>query len=59
MKINLQRELTGTLEAMDELNINSGLILTMNQDDQIEQNNKKIIVKPVWRWMLDNTTKNP
>jgi uncharacterized protein len=59
MKINLQRELTGILEAMDELNINSGLILTMNQDDQIVQNNKNIIVLPVWKWMLDNTTKNP
>lgn len=55
---NLQRELNGLLEAMDELNINSGLILTMNQDDQITQNNKNIIVKPVWKWMLENANTN-
>ncbi len=55
---NLQRELNGLLEAMNELNINSGLILTMNQDDQIVQDNKNVIVKPVWKWVLENETKN-
>ena len=55
---NLQRELNGLLEAMDELNLNSGLILTMNQDDQIVKENKSIIVKPVWRWMLEKTVKS-
>ena len=53
---NLQREVTGIVEAMDELNINSGLILTMNQDDQIVKGNKNIIVKPVWKWMLENAS---
>ncbi len=53
---NLQRELTGIVEAMDELNINSGLILTMNQDDQIVQDNKNIIVMPAWKWMLENAS---
>ncbi len=51
---NMKREINGLMEAMDELKLNSGLILTMNQDDQIVQGNKSIIVKPVWKWMLDN-----
>jgi predicted AAA+ superfamily ATPase len=51
---NLKRELNGLVEAMDELKQNTGLILTLNQDDQILQGNKNIIVKPVWRWMLEN-----
>ena len=50
---NLKRELNGLLEAMDELKLNSGLILTMNQEDQFAENNKKIIVRPVWKWMLE------
>ena len=51
---NMKREINGLMEAIDELKLNSGLILTMNQDDQIVQGNKSIIVKPVWKWMLDN-----
>lgn len=52
---NLQQELSGLYEAMDELNSDSGLILTMNQDDKIVQGNKTIIVTPVWKWMLNYT----
>lgn len=51
---NMKREINGLMEAMDELELNSGLILTMGQDDQIVRGNKNIIVKPVWKWMLDN-----
>ncbi|MBI9039227.1 MAG: ATP-binding protein [Bacteroidales bacterium] len=56
---NLQRELNGILEAMGELKINSGIILTMNHDDEIVKNDKKIIIKPVWKWMLENTKTKP
>ncbi len=51
---NLQRELNGLLEAMKTLNMHSGLILTMNQEDTIVQDEYNIIVKPVWRWMLED-----
>ena len=51
---NMKREINGLMEAMDELKLNSGLILTMGQDDQIVQDDKNIIVKPVWKWMLGN-----
>jgi predicted AAA+ superfamily ATPase len=50
---NLQRELAGLKEAMNELNMSHGLILTMNQHDLITENNKTIIVKPVWEWISD------
>ncbi|MBL7137145.1 MAG: ATP-binding protein [Bacteroidales bacterium] len=50
---NLQRELAGLTEAMDELDVETGFIFTMNQDDRIVQGKKTIIVKPVWKWMLE------
>ena len=52
---NLKRELSGLKEAMYELKTNSGLILTMNQEDIITETNTKIIIKPVWKWILENT----
>lgn len=50
---NQDREIQGLLEAMEEFKLNEGLILTFNQEDNFEFNDKKIIVKPVWKWMLE------
>ncbi len=47
------REIKGLLEAMDELNLQKGLILTFNQEDEFKIENKNIIVKPVWKWLLE------
>ncbi len=49
---NKNREINGLLEAMKEFKLNQGLILTYDQEDELEK--KKIILKPVWKWLLEN-----
>ncbi|OQA32168.1 MAG: Archaeal ATPase [archaeon ADurb.Bin336] len=51
---NKQREINGLLEAMDAYKLKEGLLLTNNQEDVLELNNKKIILKPVWKWLTNN-----
>lgn len=46
---NEEREIKGLQEAMEELNIKKGLILTLNQKDQIGN----IDIIPVWEWLLE------
>ena len=50
---NREREFNGLLEAMDKFKLKTGLILTNDQEEEIEVNKKKIIVKPVWKWLLE------
>jgi uncharacterized protein len=50
---NKKREINGLIEAMTEFNLNEGLILTYEQEDEIIVENKKILVKPAWKWMLE------
>ena len=49
---NKERELNGLLEAMNKLKLKTGLILTNDQEEEIELDGKIIIVKPVWKWLL-------
>ncbi len=51
---NKKRELDGLIEAMDKFKLNSGLVITNNQQDELSINGKKIAVKPAWKWMLEN-----
>jgi len=46
------REINGLKEALAEFKLEEGLILTFNQEDNFIIDGKKIIVKPVWKWML-------
>ncbi|MDP2947429.1 MAG: hypothetical protein Q8N88_04905 [Nanoarchaeota archaeon] len=50
---NKKREIAGLIEAMNEFKLKDGLILTYNQEEEIIENNKKIKVKPVWKWLLE------
>ena len=50
---NKDREIKGLLEAMNELKLKQGLILTFNQEDKFEIKGKKIILMPVWKWLLE------
>ena len=50
---NQDREVNGLVEAMDKFKLKQGLILTNEQEDEFEINKKKIIVKPVWKWMQE------
>lgn len=50
---NKERELKGLLSAMDSFKQKTGLILTYDQEDELIIENKKIVVKPVWKWLLE------
>ncbi|PIE53421.1 AAA family ATPase [Candidatus Fermentibacteria bacterium] len=52
---NRQRELRGLNEAMDFFKLNTGTIVTLNQEEVIEENSgKRISVVPFWKWALDH-----
>lgn len=47
---NQEREINGLWEAMDYLNLKSGIIITMNQSDTFRREDKLINVVPGFRW---------
>lgn len=51
---NEKRELGGLMNTFDRLNIKNGLILTENQSKVQIINSRKIIIKPIWQWLLEN-----
>ncbi|VVC00677.1 AAA domain protein [uncultured archaeon] len=53
-KENKERETAGLIEAMDKFSLNKGLIITNDQEDHFKIGNKKIMVVPAWKWMLEN-----
>ncbi|MBU2589477.1 MAG: ATP-binding protein [Nanoarchaeota archaeon] len=48
---NKNREINGLLAALKEFNLKEGLILTYNQEDEFLIETKRIIIKPVWKWL--------
>jgi len=50
---NKIREVNGLLEALKIFKLKEGLILTNDQMDEINIEDKKILVKPVWKWLLE------
>jgi len=52
---NREREVDGLREAMKELGIRQGMILTYNQEEKIPAGDgADIVVVPVWRWLLED-----
>lgn len=49
---NKEREINGLLAALKEFSLKSGLILTYDQDDELLVDDRRIVVKPVWKWLL-------
>jgi predicted AAA+ superfamily ATPase len=49
---NRDREINGLLDAMNKFKLKQGLILTMDEEDELLIDKKKIIIKPVWKWLL-------
>lgn len=47
-----KREVEGLLEAMKEFNLNEGRIITYDESDTLEVENRKVTVIPVWQWLL-------
>jgi len=50
---NREREIKGVLEAMDVFNLDKGMIITFDQEDILQRENKTIYIKPVWKWLLE------
>lgn len=48
-----KRELEGLKEALDMYRLNEGMILTEDEEDEIAAEGRRIIVKPVWKWLLE------
>jgi predicted AAA+ superfamily ATPase len=47
-----QREINGLMEAMDYFFVKNGLIITSETDEEIKENNKRIKMVPLWKWLL-------
>jgi predicted AAA+ superfamily ATPase len=48
-----KREIAALTEAMGELNLETGIIVTRNEDELIELGDAVIKVVPTWRFLLD------
>jgi len=51
---NNERETAGLVEALEKFGLKKGTILTFDQKQELKKQNKKITVKPVWQWLLEN-----
>jgi uncharacterized protein len=50
---NQKREFSGLIDACKSYKLKKGLILTYDQEDSFVQDGIKIVVKPVWKWLLE------
>lgn len=55
---NKKRELNGLYEALEEMDGDQGYLLTLDQEGQNKQGTKKISIKPVWQWLVENRQEN-
>ncbi len=51
---NKDRELKGLKEAMDFFKLTEGFLLTQDQREDIIFEGKKVKVRPVWKWLLED-----
>ncbi|MCP4267847.1 MAG: ATP-binding protein [Candidatus Brocadiaceae bacterium] len=47
-----KREVSGLIETMVSFDLKNGLILTEDEEDELTMEGRKIIVLPIWKWML-------
>ena len=48
-----KRELEGLKEALDTYGLNEGTILTEDEEYETTAEGRRIIIKPVWKWLLE------
>jgi hypothetical protein len=51
-KDNKEREIGGLIEVMEKFNLREGLILTTDQEEEINLKSGKIKVMPAWKWLI-------
>ena len=49
-----QRELNALIKAMDELKLKTALILTEDTEEEIALKGKVVMVKPIYKWLLED-----
>jgi hypothetical protein len=47
-----QREIRGLLHAVERFSVPEGRIITLDEEEEIAINGKKIMVQPCWKWLL-------
>jgi uncharacterized protein len=50
---NKEREINGLIEALKKYKLEKGIILTINQEDKLEEDGKTIEMIPAWKWLLE------
>ncbi len=51
--VTKKREIDGLIEALKEYQLKEGLILTLDKEEELIVENKKIYIRPVWKWLLE------
>jgi predicted AAA+ superfamily ATPase len=54
---NQKRETEGLQESLEFFRLKEGWLLTYDQEDELQLGHRKIIVKPVWKWLLEKMVK--
>ena len=49
---NQDREIGGLLSALKKYKLPEGHVITIDQEDKIETNGRKILIYPAWKWLL-------
>lgn len=55
--LNKQREISGLQEAMKEYSLKQGLILTSDEEEELDVNGFHISLIPCWKWLLEKSDK--
>jgi len=50
---NREREIKGLVGALNKFSLKEGLIITLDQEEEIDIEGKKITLKPIWKWLLE------
>ena len=48
---NEKREVLGLVEAMNNLHVERGVIVSLDQEDLMYEGNNEIRVVPIWKWL--------
>jgi uncharacterized protein len=49
---NREREISGLLEAMDMLGLDSGTVITYDEEGELDKDGRHINLLPCWKWLL-------
>lgn len=56
---NKTREVTGLIDALEKFKLKEGLILTYAREEELNVDDKKIIIMSAWKWLLGNYPPQP